>query len=69
MTCQTVLSLLSDYRDDELNQEMRSEVEKHLDDCEACTQELEDICKMIDIIKRFQEKEPHRDYLYFIDQE
>ena len=69
MTCQTVLSLLSDYRDHELNQEMRSEVEKHLDDCEVCAQELEDMCKMINLIKRFQEKEPHRDYLSFIGQE
>ena len=69
MKCETVLSLLSDYRDDELNQEIRLDVERHLDDCEVCAQELERMCKMIDIIKRFQEKEPHRDYLSFIGQE
>ena len=40
MDCTRIRELLSEYIDDVLDPDMRARVEKHLDDCRACTEEL-----------------------------
>lgn len=36
MGCKMVKDLLTDYIDEELNQELRSEITRHLDSCSSC---------------------------------
>ncbi len=46
MNCRRCKSLLSAYRDDRIDEARRSELEAHVDDCEACAVELQLLQKM-----------------------
>jgi len=54
MKCQKVTLLFTEYYDDELSQEIRSTVRKHLDQCEDCKAKHEEFKKSLKILKRLK---------------
>ncbi|UCC40768.1 MAG: zf-HC2 domain-containing protein [Candidatus Aminicenantes bacterium] len=54
MKCKEVMTLFSEYYDNELIQEISSEVKKHLSICEGCKSEYETFKKGVQLIKRLK---------------
>ncbi|PIP16720.1 MAG: hypothetical protein COX46_00490 [bacterium (Candidatus Ratteibacteria) CG23_combo_of_CG06-09_8_20_14_all_48_7] len=55
MDCKNKKIMLSAYRDGELSEEERREIEKHLKACSVCTEELKEIQKLSSLIKEVPE--------------
>ncbi len=52
MDCTKIRETLVDYVDNQLDKELHKEVEKHLESCEACQQELSELTEMLAIMKK-----------------
>ena len=58
MNHQKIKELISSYNDDELNQEQKKQVEKHLEDCPECRKELEEMRKFEEVMSQMELKKP-----------
>ena len=58
MNHQKIKELISSYNDDELNQEQKKKVEKHLEDCPECRKELEEMRKFEEVMSQMELKKP-----------
>lgn len=56
MKCEEVLSLLNDYLDNELDEKTNKIIETHLDNCENCRKEMEEIKALKSVIKDYSLK-------------
>ncbi|UCE19272.1 MAG: zf-HC2 domain-containing protein [Gemmatimonadota bacterium] len=65
MTCKEVRALLSDYIDRELNVEILRDIDDHISDCTACSLQLEQLQKSLEILKRLRDKTPPNDFVDF----
>ena len=65
MTCKEVCALLSDYVDGELNADVHQEMDAHLQTCNACTHDLDQLRKSLAILKRLREKDAPHNYVEF----
>jgi len=63
MNCKETRSLLSEFYDQDLNEEMRSLVEEHLGCCVDCQDEYESLKKILKVLKKLKTKEIPRDYM------
>ncbi|MGD8536615.1 MAG: zf-HC2 domain-containing protein [Candidatus Aminicenantes bacterium] len=54
MKCQKVISLLTEYYDDELSQKTKAAVKEHLDQCEECRTKHKEFNKGIKLIKKLK---------------
>ena len=54
MKCQKVISLLTEYYDEALNQKINSEVKEHLDQCEECKAKYGEFKKTLKLLKRLK---------------
>lgn len=54
MKCKKVITLLTEYYDDALNQKTSSAVKEHLDQCEDCKIKYEEFDKSLIILKRLK---------------
>ncbi len=54
MKCQKVISLLTEYYDDELSQKIRTAVKEHLVQCEECEAKYGEFKKTLKILKRLK---------------
>lgn len=54
MKCQKVISLLTEYHDEALNQKINSEVKEHLDQCEECKAKYGEFKKTLKLLKRLK---------------
>jgi len=61
MKCDKVDTLLIDYLDNALAEELRTEVEKHLLSCEKCSQELDKTQALLHDIGKIEEQKPGRE--------
>jgi len=51
MKCEKAIALLSEYIDDRLDSFIRLEIERHLNNCESCRNELTILTKTIKILR------------------
>jgi hypothetical protein len=63
MDCARVRELLSEYIDDVLDPETRARVEKHLDGCKACTEELTALQALVEELGTLEKIQPPDDFL------
>ncbi len=61
MDHQKIKELISSYHDGELDSDQRKMVEKHLDDCEECRREFEEMGKFEEVMRKMQFRKPHRE--------
>ena len=54
MKCQKVISLLTEYYDDELSQKIRTAVKDHLAHCEECKTEHKEFNKSVKLLKKLK---------------
>ncbi len=54
MKCKKVISLLTEYCDDELSQKIRAAVKQHLDQCEECRTKHQECDKGIKLLKKLK---------------
>jgi hypothetical protein len=57
-TCKKYLALLSDYVDDELQQNLCDSLEKHMADCENCMIVVNTLKKTIDLYHTVDDENP-----------
>ena len=64
MNCQTVMELLSEYIDNELDLKLHNEVRDHLDTCPCCKKEYEDILLVKKALRIYstEESEPSPEF-------
>lgn len=67
MKCDIPIELLSGYLDGVLDNKLKTAVEKHLKECESCRQELEELKRMDEYIKRQEVEEPSRDFVFALN--
>lgn len=65
MKCKEICSMISDYLDGELNEEVLENMNDHIQDCTECSIKLEQLRKSLDILKLYRDKEPPRDFIGF----
>lgn len=58
MECDNIKILLSGYLDNELDAAEKKQVESHLQHCEACNAELEDLRNYLDVARKHERKSP-----------
>ena len=56
-----IKELISSYFDKELDEEQRKVVEKHLEECQECSQEFEEMGKFEEVMGKMELKKPPRD--------
>lgn len=54
MKCQKLISLLTEYYDETLNQKISSEVKEHLGQCEECKAKYGEFKNALKILKRLK---------------
>jgi predicted anti-sigma-YlaC factor YlaD len=63
MNCKEARSLLSEFYDQELNQETSKTLEKHLAGCSECQKEDDNFNKILKILNKLKTYDIPRDYL------
>jgi predicted anti-sigma-YlaC factor YlaD len=63
MNCKEVKSLFSEHYDQELSQEVKASIRKHLALCRECSTDYESFHKALKILKKLKAVEPKRDYV------
>ena len=58
MTCAELEILICEYVDGTLTPEVRAEVERHLDDCQACAELARDSAEAVAFMERAADVEP-----------
>lgn len=58
MNCEDYKPWISGYVDDQLDVDRREELRRHLDACESCRQEFEELLQLKDNLSMIQFKEP-----------
>jgi predicted anti-sigma-YlaC factor YlaD len=61
MDHQKIKELISSYHDGELDSDQRKMVEKHLDDCEECRREFEEMGRFEEVMRKMQFRKPHKE--------
>lgn len=61
MDHQKIKGLISSYHDGELDSDQRKMVEKHLDDCEECRREFEEMGRFEEVMRKMQFRKPHKE--------
>jgi len=56
-----IKELISSYYDQELDEEQRKTVEKHLEECPECSQEFEEMGKFEEVMSKMELKKPPKD--------
>lgn len=69
MKCDLPIELLSGYLDKELSAEELAMVEKHLDQCEACRNELEDLKKLDEHLRAAVIEQPSREFVFNLNRQ
>ncbi len=60
--CSEIKELISQYIDDELNADERREFEEHMDSCEECRNELDELMQIVGLCKDVPEEELPADF-------
>ena len=61
MDHQKIKELISSYSDKELDREQRKRVEKHLEECEECRKEFEEMRKFEEVMSKMELKRPPKE--------
>lgn len=68
MDHQRAQNLLSDYLDGELSGEPAAELEKHMEGCDACQEELESLRETLSMLRDLKPADPSPDFLQQVNQ-
>ena len=69
MKCDLPIELLSGYIDDELTEQELARVEKHLHQCAACRQELEELRELDQHVRTAAVEEPSREFVFNLNRQ
>ena len=61
MSHQKIKELISSYHDRELDDNQKREVEKHLEQCQECRKEFEEMRKFEEVMSKMELKKPSRE--------
>lgn len=62
MKCEQVIEKLTEFLDEELSNESHNEIQRHLDNCENCLQELESIKKIVRLCEKWKDIRPSKNW-------